>query len=73
MSSPSGVLRYILLAICPAVQFCWPTYVNLTVLLEQAAKEILRADENVISYLLGGITVGTAVIGTLGGGMLPVC
>ena len=36
---------------------------------EQAAKEILRADENVVSYLLGGITVGTAVVGTIGGGL----
>ncbi|CAL8460810.1 g341 [Coccomyxa elongata] len=36
----------------------------------KAAKEILRADENVISYLLGGITVGTAVVGTIGGGWL---
>ena len=34
----------------------------------QAAKEILRADEGTVSYLLGGITVGTAVVGTLGGG-----
>lgn len=35
----------------------------------QAAKDILRADEEVVSYLLGGITVGTAVVGTLGGGV----
>lgn len=37
-------------------------------MLLQAAKEILRADEGTVSYLLGGITVGTAVVGTLGGG-----
>jgi hypothetical protein len=34
----------------------------------QAAKAILQADTDTISFLLGGITVGTAVVGTLGGG-----
>jgi hypothetical protein len=38
----------------------------------QAAKEILMGDEETISYLLGGITVGTAVVGTLGGGVLCI-
>ena len=42
--------------------------------LAQAAKAILAADTDTISFLLGGITVATAVVGTLGGGAhdLPV-
>ena len=63
-----------MLMVYPALQLCWLTAnVYLTTFLEQAAKEILRADQNVISYLLGGITVGTAVVGTIGGGLLSVC
>ena len=34
----------------------------------QAAKAILNSQDDTISFLLGGITVGTAVVGTLGGG-----
>ena len=34
----------------------------------QAAKEILRADDDTVSSLLAGLTLGTGVIGTLGGG-----
>lgn len=47
-------------------------YLLTDAVINQAAKEILRADEDVISYLLGGITVGTAVVGTIGGGVLLV-
>ena len=36
----------------------------------QAAKAILNSEDDTISFLLGGITVGTAVVGTLGGGEL---
>ena len=39
----------------------------------QAAKEILRADDDTVSYLLAGLILGTGVVGTLGGGVLPVC
>ena len=34
----------------------------------QAAKEILRADDDTVSFLLGGLTLGTGIVGTLGGG-----
>ena len=37
----------------------------------QAAKEILRADDDTVSYLLAGLILGTGVVGTLGGGLLP--
>ena len=36
----------------------------------QAAKEILRADDDTVSYLLAGLILGTGVVGTLGGGKL---
>ena len=35
----------------------------------QAAKDILRADDETVSALLAGLILGTGVIGTLGGGM----
>ena len=38
----------------------------------QAAKEILRADDDTVSYLLAGLILGTGVIGTLGGGKLLI-
>ncbi|CAK0783469.1 hypothetical protein CVIRNUC_006668 [Coccomyxa viridis] len=34
----------------------------------KAAKEILRADDDTVSYLLAGLILGTGVVGTLGGG-----
>ena len=37
----------------------------------QAAKEILRADDDTVSSLLGGLTLGTGIVGTLGGGAYP--
>ena len=37
----------------------------------QAAKAILKADDDTVSSLLGGLVLGTGVIGTLGGGMHP--
>ena len=36
----------------------------------QAAKEILRADDDTVSYMLAGLILGTGVVGTLGGGPL---
>ena len=38
--------------------------------MSQAAKDVLRADDDTVSSLLAGLTLGTGVIGTLGGGML---
>lgn len=39
----------------------------------QAAKEILRADDGTVSSLLGGLVLGTGVVGTLGGGAQQLC
>lgn len=44
-----------------------------TVSCPQAAKDILRADDDTVSSLLGGLVLGTGVVGTLGGGMCHAC
>ena len=44
----------------------------LSVMRLQAAKEILRADDDTVSYLLAGLILGTGVVGTLGGGKLLI-